>query len=136
MPGSQRKMLLYVIRFFVFAAVYIGIVLGWASRERGYAALGILGGGLILAGGAAVAWLAAAIIGRYVRNAVVRFAVHVVLVVSIFIAFAIIILLLLGFSLSHEDALVRSFVGIVAICALADGAVGLWGDQRKADAGG
>lgn len=129
-------MLLYVIRFFVFAAIYIGATLLWAGREGGFGGLGIIGGGIILAGGAAAAWLIAAFVGRYVRNAGVRLVVHVVSAVFIFIGLSFVILLLLKFDPSHEDVFIQAFTGIVATGALADGAVGLWHDQARVDAHG
>ncbi len=124
-------MLWFFIRFVLFAAVYVGIVLWWADSEGGHGAMGIVAGGIILAAGAALSWLGAMIIGRYVRNVGVRFAVHVLSVVLIFPAFAALSLPLAGTHVSLLDSAVSPFMGIVAIAAMADGAVGLWREQRK-----
>lgn len=129
-------MLLLVIRFFLFAAVYVGTVLWWAGSEGGHGAMGIVAGGLILAAGAAAAWLGGVIIGRYVRNVGVRFAVHVLSVVIIFPAFAALSFRLAGVNVSLQDSSILPFMGIVAISAMFDGAVGLWREQRKISANG
>jgi hypothetical protein len=120
---------LYIIRFFVYAAVYSGATLAWLASVAGFAGLGILAAGIVLAGGAAAAWIAAVIIGRQIPTIGVRFIVHVLATVLIFLALSALILFLLDFDASHENDIVRGFTIIVAVAAIADGALAAWRER-------
>lgn len=52
-------MLLLVIRCAVHAAICCALLLVWAERESGHAAMGIVAGGILTSWAAAVAWIAA-----------------------------------------------------------------------------
>jgi hypothetical protein len=125
-------MLLYVCRFAIFSAVYAGVTLCWASREGGHGAMGIVAGGIIFAGGAAVAWSVGAIISRLLHHTVMGWVTHTCSVIIIFHLLSLLVLLVLG-GLGAAGTFDFTFTGIVAIAAMADGAVGAWFDRPKVE---
>src|SRR5215510_9807870 len=127
-----KTMLLLVLRFFTFVAIYCAIVLWWANAAWGHGVEAIFISGLITLGAAAVAWIAAIVAARSAAAPLARFAVHVVVVVVLSTAMSMLIHLVLWPSVPYglmQDFVLR-FGGIVAIAAIADGAVGLWNDWR------
>lgn len=91
--------------------------------------MGIVVGGIIVAGGAAASWLVGAILSRRLDSGWMRWVGHVAATSIIFFAFGSIILLALG--LGDAVGIVFSFVGIMMVAAMADGAVGAWFDHRS-----
>jgi hypothetical protein len=129
---------LLIVRSVLFAAICCALVLWWATIEGGHGAIGIVAGGILTSGAAAVAWITSIVAGRFVASPPVRFAAHVALVFVLFVVIATGILMVLDSSgpfYLHMD-FVLSLGAIVAIAAFADGAIGLWNDQRDARAHG
>ena len=126
-------MFLSIIRFIIFAMVYDAAVLFWAKREGGHGAMGIVGGAVVLSGGAAAAWLAGMIVERYSSDLSVRLFVHVISTTAAFLAISFLILVLLDFNAAHEMDIYLNFGGIVAGASIVDGLAGLLSASSKRD---
>lgn len=123
-------MLLSIIRFIIFAMVYVAAVLYWAIREGGHGAMGILAIAVFLSGGAVAAWLAGMIAERYSSDLSMRFFVHVVSTVVVFSAISFLILVLLA---ANGLDIYLNFGGIVAGASIVDGLVGILAARSKRD---
>lgn len=94
--------------------------------------MGIVAGGIIFAGGAAVAWSAGATISRLLHHTVMGWVVHIFCIVIIFHLLSLLVLLVLG-GRGAAGSFDFAFTGIVAMAAMADGAVGAWFDRSEVD---
>ena len=128
-----RTILIYVFRFLMFAAVYAGVTLWWATQEGGHGALGIVGGGVILSGIAAMTLLAASILSRRFGPVGIRLFSHIVSIAIIFFIAGSITFRIGG--IADAPSAVTPFTGIVIVAAIADGLVGAWLDARRAKLG-
>ena len=91
--------------------------------------MGIVAGGIIFAGGAAVAWAAGSTISRWLPRGVMSWVAHIFSTAIIFHLLGFLILLVLGYG--EAAGMDFAFTGIVAIAAMADGAVGAWFGRPK-----
>ena len=120
-------MLLLVIRFAVYAAICCALLLVWAEREGGHAAMGIVAGGILTSWAAAVAWIAAIVSERLVVLPLLRLGIHVVAAFAVFALISVGIFTYLqsgGRPYGYWD-FILSLGGIVAFAALVDGIIGM-----------
>ncbi|MGH6739081.1 MAG: hypothetical protein ACREDY_08620 [Bradyrhizobium sp.] len=124
------KIAAWGIRFAVFAALFLAVVLIWLDRTTGWEGLSLFGASIMFGGIAAASWWLAVVIEQYLVNARLRFAAHPVLVSLTFVAIAQ--LVVVGyfdtpFELLWRDA--EPFVVLVAATAAADALVGFLLDR-------
>jgi hypothetical protein len=126
-------MFLSIIRFIIFAMVYVAAVLFWAKREGGHGAMGIVGGAVVLSGGAVAAWLVGILVEHYSSDLSVRLLVHVISTTVAFLAISYLILVLLDSTVGYELDIYLNFGGIVAGASIVDGLTGLLSASSKRD---
>jgi len=121
-----RSIARWCIRFAVAAAVFTVTATVWVQNASGWESLGLFIGALVFGVIAAVVWCAAATIGHfYVRLDWARLIVHPVLTVVLFVIVAVVVLAgFLGDTLDKTWREAQPFTALVAVCALADAAVG------------
>ncbi len=120
-------MLLLLVRFAVYAAICCALVLMWAEREGGHAAMGIVAGGILTSWAAAVAWIVAAVSERLATLPSLRLGIHVLAAFAVFAAISTGIFEYLqsgGRPYSYWD-FILSLGAIVAFAALVDGIIGM-----------
>lgn len=126
MTVTGSRIARWTIRFVVAAALYVAIATVWIKQASGWESLGLFIAALVFGAVAATAWCAAIAIGQFgVRRPYARLAAHPVLTAVLFSIFALVVLS--GFLGDTPEAAwkdTRSFAALVAVCTLADAAVG------------
>jgi hypothetical protein len=131
MPGPALTML---IRFVVHAAIYFAGVIWMLSNARGYKGLEVIVYGVVFGFMAVIAWFIVTLtVPRQVADPAWRFALHVVCMVALFAVLGGVALYALegGHDPLRNWRDINPFVVMIAIGALADGAIGYWLDQRR-----